>query len=276
MTATLRPDEYPLGRRTAPHAEALCGSTSVSWRLHEQGGVVMAMAKARAALLQIAHPAIAAGLRDHSTFEADPFRRIRTTGQTMSAILFGSPAERAEALRLLGAVHAGVRGTLADGTAYRATDPAAQWFVLATLADSDLLVEARYLRLLVERDRDGYYEESLRLAEAFRIPAALVAPNRRALAEYVESAYPALEIDDDARRLGTAVLDPTYLRAPSVFRRGYRTLMVDLLPRRLRVAFGAAEEPTRAARAVVKTAELALPRIPGPARRATRALAFRS
>jgi len=49
----------------------MCGPTSASWRLRA-GGIVMSLAKARAALLQIAHPKIAAGLVDHSTFEADP------------------------------------------------------------------------------------------------------------------------------------------------------------------------------------------------------------
>jgi uncharacterized protein (DUF2236 family) len=89
----LQADVFPLGRRDSPDGEAMFGPDSASWRLRS-GGVVMSIAKARAALLQIAHPKIAAGLVDHSTFESDPYKRVRVTGQTMSAILFGSPMER--------------------------------------------------------------------------------------------------------------------------------------------------------------------------------------
>ena len=74
----LQADTFPLGRRTSPDDRAMWGPASASWRLR-QGGIVMAMAKARAALLQIAHPKIAAGLVDHSTFESDPFKRVKIT-----------------------------------------------------------------------------------------------------------------------------------------------------------------------------------------------------
>lgn len=106
---SLQPDTFPLGRRDAPHHEALCGPQSASWRLR-QAEIVMSLAKARAALLQLAHPTIAAALARHSSFETDPYKRVRITGQTMSAILFGSTAERTEALRLLARLHATVRG----------------------------------------------------------------------------------------------------------------------------------------------------------------------
>ena len=267
MNDTLEPDVFPLGRRDAPHAEALCGPTSATWRLRENGGVILAMAKARAALLQLAHPKIAAGTAEHSRFEADPYRRIRITGQTMSAILLGSAEERHEALRRLGRLHANVRGTIAGGDTYRANDPELMWFVLATLTDSDLVVEARYVRHFDDDQRDRYYRESLLLADAFGVPQALVAPDRAALHSYLDSACDRLAVGEEARRLGAKVLEPTYLRAPRPLIWGYTQLMVDLLPSSLRRGYGHPDDPPPGARLCVAAARFGLPRIPPRLRR---------
>ena len=258
----LQPDVFPLGRRASPDALATWGPESASWRLRS-GGIVMTMAKARAALLQIAHPKIAAGLAEHSTFETDPYKRVRITGQTMSAIRFGSPTERTEALRLLRGLHARVTGTMPDGEAYSATDPELLWFVLATLIESDLLVEEIYLRMFDERDRDAYYEESMGLADAFRIPPRLVPPTRAGLRDYVVSSCSDLDVGPDARRLAAKVFEPTFLRlarGPLVW--GYRSVMADLLPVHVRVAYGFPERPPRPDRLAVAAARLLLPRLP--------------
>jgi uncharacterized protein (DUF2236 family) len=94
---------------------------SVSWKLRERAGIVLAMAKARVALLQLAHPSIAPGLADHSTFEDDPYRRVQRTGQGVSAVLFGSPQERDTSLRRLDGLHGRVSGKRPDGVPYDAT-----------------------------------------------------------------------------------------------------------------------------------------------------------
>jgi uncharacterized protein (DUF2236 family) len=263
---SLRPNVYPLGRRDVAHPRALSGPDSTAWRLRQQGGIVMNLAKARAALLQLAHPKIAAGLAEHSTFDRDPFARVQLTGQTMSAISFGSPDERREALRLLGHLHTAVRGTLPDGDAYRADDPELMWFVLATLIDSDLLVEARYLRVFNERDRDAYYDEWLAVAQVFRIPAAIIAANRSELRDYIALACAELQVGADARRMGDRILDPTFLRAPRVARWANKRLLLDLLPPDLRAGFGYEHTPL-SARVIVGAARIALPRLPAPVRR---------
>jgi uncharacterized protein (DUF2236 family) len=222
----------------------------------------MTMAKARAALLQIAHPKIAAGLVAHSTFETDPYKRVRVTGQTMGAICFGSARERSEALRLLRGVHAGVRGTAPDGGTYSASDPELLWFVLATLIESDLLVEQTYLRIFEERDRDAYYDEAMGLVDAFRIPRALVPDTRAGLRDYVNATCSGLDVGPDARRLATKVFEPTFLRVargPLVW--GYRSILVDLLPPHVRVGYGF-NEHAPLGRVVVAAARALLPRLP--------------
>lgn len=258
----LQANRFPLGRREAPDPDAMCGPDSAAWRLREQGGVVMSMAKARAALLQIAHPKIAAGLADHSSFDADPYQRVQITGQTMSAILFGSNEERTEALRLLRRLHATVRGTLDEGDTYSAADPELLWFVLATLVGSDLLVEQRYVRLFDDRDRDAYYEEFLALSDAFRVPRSVAAPTRRALDDYLADALVDVRVGPDGRRLAARILEPTFLRVPRPLIWGYTQLMADLLPAHVRTGYGLPDRPPYLARALVRGCRIALPRLP--------------
>ena len=258
---SLQADTFPLGRRDAPHPEAVCGPTSASWQLR-RGGVIVTMAKARAALLQIAHPKIAAGLVDHSMFREDPYKRVRITGQTMSAILFGSVAERTEALRLLRMLHSSVKGTTGSGESYRASDPELLWFVLATLIDSDLLVEARYLQIFTDRDRDRYFEESMTLVDAFRVPPTIVPRSRSELRAQVADACSTLTIDEDARRLGAGVFNPTFLRIPRPAVWGYRQLLADLLPPNVRAGYGLTQHPTTLEHLLVAAARIGLPRAP--------------
>ncbi len=250
-------------RRLAPDDAALCGPDSISWRLRQRGGIVMTMAKARAALLQLAHPSIAAGIADHSSIEEDPFRRVQRTGQGVSAVLFGSPAERDASLRRLAGLHSRVNGTRADGVPYDATDPALAFFVLATLVDSDLLVEATYMRVLAPHERAAYYEEQLLAVDAFEIPRAVVPETFDGFRDYIAEQMPRLEVNDDARRVGQLVLTPRFIRAPRPVIFGYQALMADMLPANLRSGFGLnrralalADRPVRA------FARTTLPRLP--------------
>ena len=53
----------------------LYGPDSEAWYLNREAMLLLG-AGPRALLLQIAHPAVAAGVNDHSDFRADPWRRL--------------------------------------------------------------------------------------------------------------------------------------------------------------------------------------------------------
>ena len=100
----------------------------------------------RAILMQIAHPMVAAGVADHSTFRDKPasrYTRLHATIQSMLALTFGPPAERQAAIDRINGIHDRVNGTLKAsagrlraGTRYSAADPALLLWVEATLRDS--------------------------------------------------------------------------------------------------------------------------------------------
>src|SRR3989338_726853 len=57
----------------------------MAWRLHRE--VVLLAGWGRAILLQLAHPLIARGVADHSTFAGGPWGRVKRLHRTLSAML---------------------------------------------------------------------------------------------------------------------------------------------------------------------------------------------
>jgi uncharacterized protein (DUF2236 family) len=104
----------------------------------------------RAILLQMAHPLIAAGVAEHSSFRATPLAavsRLRETVRAMLALTFGDPIAHGHAIARIKAIHTRVHGELREavgvypaGARYSAEDPALLLWVHATLIESVVLV----------------------------------------------------------------------------------------------------------------------------------------
>jgi uncharacterized protein (DUF2236 family) len=215
---------------------SLHGPETVSWRVNQSA--IVLLGGPRALLLQLAEPAVAAGVAEHSGFEADPFGRLARTLDAMTAISFGPPELARTTLLGLGAVHARVKGTLPGGAAYSASDPELQWWVLSTLIDTALRVECRYAGRLTVDERQRYYQESLLLADAFGVPRRLIPGDLGAFQSWMRGRTATLEVTDVARRLAASVLHPPVpLLPPPVFD-VITTVTADLLPARLRAAYG--------------------------------------
>jgi uncharacterized protein (DUF2236 family) len=241
---------------------ALYGPETVTWRVNQEA--VLLLGGPRALLLQLAEPAVAAGVAEHSGFEADPFGRLARTLEAMTAISFGSESRAQSTLDGLAAVHARVRGTLPDGMPYTAEDPVLQWWVLATLIDTVLRVERRYLGRLTAAERARYYDESRRMAAAFRIPDDVVPPDLPAFLAYMRRRVATLEVTATAQALSRPVLRPAVPLLGAPLAEVVALVTVDLLPARLRDAYGLAWDARR--RLVMRGSQAAvravLPRLP--------------
>ena len=90
----------------------LLGPDSLSWRLHEEQWLITA--GARAFLLQAAHPKVAQGALDYSSFAEDPFGRVSRTIQGMAVLIFGTTNEANAMARHINRLHHTVQGTLPD------------------------------------------------------------------------------------------------------------------------------------------------------------------
>jgi uncharacterized protein (DUF2236 family) len=131
--------------------------SSIAWqRSSDPRGLILA---GRALLLQVAHPTVAAGVREHSTYRSDPWTRLERTLDSLYTYLY-SPDAPAEAARLR-ALHRRIRGTTADGRQYHALEPEAYAWVHATIVETIVVAQGWGARPLRGGELDRYYAEML-------------------------------------------------------------------------------------------------------------------
>lgn len=185
----------------------------MAWRID---GEALILAGGTAALLmQLAHPAVAAGVAQHSDFRADPFARLRRTLTASYAVVFGTTARAERAIRRMNAIHGVVRGSVPEsGEAYRATDPALLLWVHATLIDTALRVYDRYVARLTAAEQQAYHAESRQVAIRLGVPAESVPDTLVELRSEMLRlmANGTVAVSDTARALAPSVLYP--LRFP--------------------------------------------------------------
>jgi uncharacterized protein (DUF2236 family) len=217
------------------------GPDSEAWRFDRESMLLLG-AGPRALLLQIAHPAVAAGVDEHSDFRADPWRRLDGTLRSFLRIIYGStPAARAEIRRLNG-LHRGI-----TGRGYDARDPALSLWVHATLVDSTIVANDAWAGPVTRSQAARFYEETKPIARAFGVPDPALPVDLDAFEAYVaDQMGPSgpVRVGDTARDLAGSILHPPL---PGVLARlGLHTRLYDwtlwpslgLLPPAIREAYG--------------------------------------
>src|SRR5438093_9824206 len=132
----------------------LYGPTSEAWALNREAMLLLG-AGPRALLLQLAHPAVAAGVADHSDFRSDPWRRLQGTLESYLRIVYGTTTAARAEIRRLNELHRSI-----TGPTYRARDPELSLWVHATLVDSTIVVADAWLARLPRARRERYYAET--------------------------------------------------------------------------------------------------------------------
>ncbi|MBV8675461.1 MAG: DUF2236 domain-containing protein [Acidobacteriaceae bacterium] len=218
------------------------GPESVSWRVNRESAIFLGAG--RAALLQLAHPWVAASLLHHSSLINDAIGRFHSTFRVVYTMLFGTRAQALAASRQLYRRHTAITGELPhtigvhrSGERYEANEITALRWVYATLVESAVLAYEFVLSPLTSAGREQYYSESKRMAILFGLNPGSLPADWSAFtsycAEMLES--PLLGIDDNARALGRSVMSGvgTWLRPP----RWYRSLTAWWMPPRFRQEF---------------------------------------
>lgn len=216
---------------------------------------------ARAILLQVAHPAIARGVAEHSDFARHPMDRLHATLRYVYAISLGTPEQAAWVADTVNAAHRSVRGP-----GYRADDPALQLWVGATLYDTAMLIYQRIFGPLPGDVADAAYRQYARLATALRMPPEMWPPDRAAFADYWQHMLDTVRVGDDARRAAHDLLHPTTVpRAVRAAMPLNRFLTAAWLPPRLRAAYGLRWDALRQRRyeALMTLTAISYPRVPG-------------
>jgi len=212
------------------------GPGSVSWRINRE--IIVVAGWGRAILLQLAHPAVAAGVHDHSSFRGSlraSVRRMRSTVRAMLSITFGDAERMVAAAAGINAIHDRVRGC-----GYSAHDPDLQCWVHATLLDSTLNSYERLVRPLTAQERDRYCAEAAIMEPLMGIPHGMLPRTSAELAAYVRDmlAGDRIAVTDTGRALATAVLSPPNWRLAWPAFRPLQLMTIGSLPPSIRRAYG--------------------------------------
>lgn len=183
----------------------LYGPGSEAWRLNREAMLLLG-AGPRALLLQIAHPAVAAGVDEHSDFRADPWARLLGTIRSYLTIVYGTTRSARAEIRRLNALHRDI-----TGPGYSARDPELSLWVHATLIDSTIVANDAWLAPLPRARRAAFYAETRPIGRAFGVPERLLPADLDAFEAYVvamlEPGGP-VQVSLVARRLARVILEP--------------------------------------------------------------------
>ena len=193
--------EAPVQRRT----DGLFGPKSIAWRVH--GDVTsMLVGGVSGLLLQMLHPAVLAGVWDHSNFRADMHGRLKRTARFIALTTYGGRDEAESAIARVRRIHHHVTGTLPDGAPYAADDPALLAWVHVTEATSFLAAWRRYGEpTMRSADQDRYFAEFAQVAVA--LGADPVPRSRMEAADLIRTMRGDLRVDERTRVVARLVLD---------------------------------------------------------------------
>jgi uncharacterized protein (DUF2236 family) len=220
------------GRGDAPHVARLVNAERL-----------VVLGWPRAILLQLAHPLVAAGVAEHSSFRRSrrtAVVRLHHTIRAMLALVFGDDERRRASLDGIRAIHRRVHGRLreaagpfASGTPYSAEDPDLVLWVHATLLESLPLTYRTLVGPLTAEQLDAYCAESASVAEELGARRSEVPRTWHDTLTYLDRGYRSgiATVSAEAREVAAAVLSRPFGIIT-------RPLAVGLLPDSIRAQYG--------------------------------------
>lgn len=244
--------------------EGIFGPDSISWRINCESALFLGAG--RAALLQLAHPWVAAALDQHSSLLAKPIARFHSTFRFVFTMIFGSAPQATRTARSLYQMHTRITGDLpanvagyAKGSRYEALQVPALLWVYATLIDSAVIAYECVLPAFTPDQCEAYYAESKILAGLMGLPPDALPKNWSSFQAYVAQMFAsqALGVSDRSRIMAHRIMTGTgsWIHIP----RWYRSLTTDWLPPRFRKEFALAFGPAEHMRS--QRAQRVLPRV---------------
>jgi uncharacterized protein (DUF2236 family) len=112
-----------------------------------------------ALLMQVAHPTVGAGVREHSDFASDPWGRLFRTLDFLNLFIYGGPQQSASAARFVRETHKKIKGTAPDGRRYHALEPEAYAWVHATLLEAIVSANQRFANPMTRAETERFYVE---------------------------------------------------------------------------------------------------------------------
>ena len=221
---------------------------TITWKVNRE--IIVVAGWGRAILLQLAHPLVAAGVADHSSFRGSlitSFKRLGSTIGAMLSLTFGTDEEAISAAAAINGIHDRVSGRLGEragglaaGERYSAHDPELLRWVHATLLESIPLTYELLVGHLTGEERDRYCAEATIMEPLLDIPERLLPRDAAQLDAYVEEMLHSgrIAVSETSRVLARAILFPPgwWLMWPAF--RALQLITIGLLPTAIREGYG--------------------------------------
>ena len=140
------------------------GPHSMMWKINKE--ITVLFGGARALLMHAAHPLIAAGARQTSFYQRDPWKRLIRTLSLQNSVTFGTKQEADESAHRINKLHEVIKGKdqISGGT-YDALNHEQLLWVHACLQISSIYFYEKTVKKLTADEKNRYHKENMIAAD---------------------------------------------------------------------------------------------------------------
>jgi len=140
------------------------GPNSIMWKVNKE--ITVLFGGARALLMHAAHPLIAAGARQTSFYQRDPWKRLIRTLSLQNSVTFGTKEEADDSANRINKLHEVIKGEdPVTGGYYDALDHEQLLWVHACLQLSSIYFYEKTVKKLTDYEKDQYHKENMIAAD---------------------------------------------------------------------------------------------------------------
>ena len=160
------------------------GPQSMMWKVNKE--ITVLFGGARALLMHAAHPLIAAGARQTSFYQRDPWKRLIRTLSLQNSVTFGTKEEADESAHRINKLHEVIKGDdEITGGYYDALDHEQLLWVHACLQISSIYFYEKTVKKLTESEKNQYHEENSIAAEMVLVDRKIMPKTHEELKDWV-------------------------------------------------------------------------------------------
>ncbi len=160
------------------------GPESMMWRVNKE--ITVLFGGARALLMHAAHPLIAAGARQTSFYQRDPWKRLIRTLSLQNSVTFGTKEEADESANRINKLHEVIKGKdEITGETYDALDHEQLLWVHACLQVSSIYFYEKTVKKLTDEEKNQYHRENMIVAELVLIDKNIMPKSHEDLKKWI-------------------------------------------------------------------------------------------
>ena len=160
------------------------GPQSMMWKINKE--ITVLFGGARALLMHAAHPLIAAGARQTSFYQRDPWKRLIRTLSLQNSVTFGTKEEADESAHRINKLHEVIKGEdQVTGGIYDALDHEQLLWVHACLQISSIYFYEKTVKRLTKEQKNQYHIENMKSAELVLIKTDIMPKTHEDLKNWV-------------------------------------------------------------------------------------------